>query len=175
VANGRKSRNFILSVRVGDNLITDQRGKEEAFFYAYELNLEALGLRLSELEAVFTNDEVWSVIKGMPKERAPGPDGFIGSFFQKAWRWIKRDVMAAVHKLYVGDDINFDKLNRAMIVLIPKMNNATEIGDYRPLSLIHSFAKLFAKLLAISLRPRMGEIISANQSIFIKLRAHLTR
>jgi hypothetical protein len=164
-------------------VITDQQGKEEAFFNAYnnllgsienrecELNLGMLDLKqmdLSDLDVMFTDDEVWSVIKEMPKEQAPGPDGYIGSFYHRAWRWIKGDVMAAVHKLYVGDGRGFEKLNRALIMLIPKKQGAIEVGDYRPISLIHSFAKLFSKLLATQLRPKMDGLISMNQSAFIK-------
>jgi hypothetical protein len=76
--------------------------------------------------------------------------------------------MAAIHKLYVGDGRGFAKLNRALITLIPKKQDASEVGDFRPISLIHSFAKLFAKLLAVRLRPKMDTLISANQSAFIR-------
>jgi mannosylglycoprotein endo-beta-mannosidase len=108
VANGRKARNFIPAVRVDNILITDQQGKEEVFFNAYknllgtienrdfDFDLHALGLRqhvLPDLDALFTDDEVWAVIKELPKDRAPGPDGFIGSFYQKAWTWIKINVI----------------------------------------------------------------------------------
>jgi hypothetical protein len=65
--------------------------------------------------------------------------------------------MAAIHKLYVGDGRGFAKLNRDLITLIPKKQEALEIGDFRPISLIHSFAKLFAKLLATRLSPKMDE------------------
>jgi hypothetical protein len=54
--------------------------------------------------------------------------------------------------------------------LIPKKPEAQKIGDYRPISLIHSFAMLFTKILAIRLRPRMETLVSANQSAFIKCR-----
>jgi hypothetical protein len=183
VANGRKARNFIPAVRVDNVLISDQKGKEDAFFHAYrallgtienrefELDLAALGLLQREpldLDDMFSEDEVWSVVKDLPKERAPGPDGFIGSFYQRAWAWIKRDVMAAIHKLHVGDGRGFAKLNRALITLIPKKQDALDIGDFRPISLIHSFAKLFAKLLATRLSPRMDEIVSKNRSAFIR-------
>jgi hypothetical protein len=76
--------------------------------------------------------------------------------------------MAAVLKLYVGDGRNFGKLNCAYITLVPKKSDAEEVGDYRPISLVHSFAKLFSKLLANRLRPKMEKLVSCNQSAFIK-------
>jgi hypothetical protein len=100
--------------------------------------------------------------------RAPGLDGFIGAFFQKAWSVIKHDIMAGILKLGVWDGRGFARLNRALITLIPKKQDAEFIGDFRPISLVHIFSKLFSKILANRMRRRMGEIISANKSSFIK-------
>jgi hypothetical protein len=137
------------------------------------MNLQELGVEnradfLEDLGAIFTEEEVWSIIKELPADRAPGLDGFIGAFYKRAWPVIKPTIMAAVLKLFVGDGCNFGRPNRALITLIPKKPDAQEIGDYRPISLVHSFAKLFTKLLATRLRPRMEELVSANQSAFIK-------
>ncbi|KAM0834610.1 hypothetical protein ACQ4PT_063479 [Festuca glaucescens] len=104
----------------------------------------------------------------MQPDRAPGPDGFSGGFYQRAWPIIKRDIMAAVLKLFVGDGRGFGKLNGAIITLIPKRLEAVEVGYYRPISLVHSFAKLFSKILANRLRPKMHSLVSMNQSAFIK-------
>ena len=79
--------------------------------------------------------------------------------------------MAVLLKLYVGDSRGFCRLNRAHIVLIPKKEDAEEIGDYRPISLPHSTSKLFAKLLANRVRRKMPEIVGANQSAFISGRS----
>jgi hypothetical protein len=43
-----------------------------------------------------------------------------------------------------------------------------DLKEFRPISLVHSFAKLVAKLLAIRLSPRMPELVSGNQSVFIR-------
>jgi len=40
--------------------------------------------------------------------------------------------------------------------------------DFRPISLIHSFAKLVTKLLANRLAPLLPSLISANQSAFVR-------
>lgn len=58
----------------------------------HTLDLQFLGLDeldLSDLEAIFTEEVVWNVIKEIPPDRAPGPDGFIGIFHHKAWSIIK--------------------------------------------------------------------------------------
>ena len=87
------------------------------------VNLEFLNMDshdLGELEEIFTEDEVWNAIKEMPADCAPGPDGFIGPFYQHAWHIIKHDIMAVMYKLYIGEGRGFGKLNRAHIILIPK-------------------------------------------------------
>ena len=59
----------------------------------HTLDLQFLGVEsvdLSDLEEIFTEEEVWAVIKELPADRAPGPDGFIGAFYHKAWNIIKR-------------------------------------------------------------------------------------
>jgi hypothetical protein len=88
------------------------------------------------------------VIKDMPADRAPSPGRFIGAFYQRDWLVIKHDIMAGILKLSVGDSRGFVRLKQALITLIPKKQDAVEIGDFRPISLVHSFSKLFSKLVA---------------------------
>ncbi|XP_073368076.1 uncharacterized protein [Aegilops tauschii subsp. strangulata] len=135
VANGRRTKNFIPHIRHNGELVSQQERKEEIFSDAYkqllgqasarDVNvdlgfLDMAHLNLSELDDIFTEEEVWSAIKEMHLERAPGPDGFTAAFYQKAWPIIKHEIMAVFLKLYVGDGRGFGKLNRAHIVLIPK-------------------------------------------------------
>ena len=41
------------------------------------------------------------------------------------------------------------------------------VSDFRPISLIHSFIKLFTKALARRLAPHMNQLVKTNQSAFI--------
>lgn len=43
-----------------------------------------------------------------------------------------------------------------------------QVKDYRPISLIHSFAKLVGKVLANRLAPLLPSIVSINQSAFVR-------
>ena len=64
---------------------------------------------------------------------------------------------------------NFEVLNSAYITLLPKKDDATNIRDYRPISLVHSFAKFVTKPLANMLAGRLDQMITPNQSAFIKV------
>ena len=133
-----------------------------------ELNMPSFDL--SELESPFSEEEVWKTICSLPSNKAPGPDGFTGKFYKVCWPIIKVDVMAAVSAVWSRKLCNFGVLNYAFITLLPKKDDATNIRDYRPISLVHSFAKLITKLLANRLAGRLDEMITPNQSAFIKSR-----
>ena len=76
--------------------------------------------------------------------------------------------MAAVSAVWSRKMGNFGVLNSAYITLIPKKEDATNIKEYRPISLVRSFAKLITKLLANRLASRLDQMITPNQSAFIK-------
>lgn len=139
-----------------------------------DLNWPELGytpLDLSGLDDPFTEAEIHKAIKEMPADKAPGPDGFTGKFFKSCWGIIKNDVVAAFNALHDARNKHFSLLNSANVVLIPKKEGVEGIEDYRPISLVHGFGKLFSKVLAIRLRPLMHSLISMNQSAFIRGRS----
>jgi hypothetical protein len=57
---------------------------------------------LQELSAPFSTQEIDDVIKYMPVEKAPGPDGFNGLFLKKCWHIIKDDIYALCFSFYEG-------------------------------------------------------------------------
>jgi hypothetical protein len=98
------------------------------------------------------------------------PNGFTGVFYRSCWEIIKQDVMASFQCLYnliVGP---LPKLNGALPTLLPKSEMAKRPSEFRPISLIHSFAKLVSKVLALRLAPHIDGLVSNAQSAFIKRR-----
>jgi hypothetical protein len=83
-----------------------------------------------------TEDEVRSVIANLPNDKAPGPDGFTGLFYKKAWGTIKMDVMNAFNAFWLLDFRSFNHLNDAYMILLKKKEHPAEIRDYRPISLM---------------------------------------
>ena len=137
------------------------------------LDLDFLGLHtddLSELDAPFYEEEVWDLVKRLPHGKAPGLDGFTVEFLQCCWDTVKVDFMVAFTKLHTLNGPGFQGLNQALIILLPKRCDAASLEDYRPISLIHIFAKLAAKIMAAQLAPRLGTMVDLNQCAFIKKR-----
>lgn len=56
-------------------------------------------------------------------------------------------------------------------MLLPKKVGDVRASDFRPVSLMHSVAKILCKLLARRLAPELKSIISTGQSAFIKGRS----
>jgi hypothetical protein len=54
------------------------------------------------------------------------------------------------------------------MILLRKKDHPLEIGDYWPISLIHSFGKLVTKCLAKRLAPMLDDLVMKNQSAFIR-------
>jgi hypothetical protein len=91
-----------------------------------KLNYPAFNL--TEMEEEIIQDEIKKAIVGMPKENAPGPDGFIGAFYNKCWDVIKGEVTATVLQLSQLRGGIFNLLNTAHIVLLSKKAVSS---DYR--------------------------------------------
>jgi hypothetical protein len=81
---------------------------------------------------------------------------------------IKDDVVAAMQAVWLGRDQGFGNLNEALITLLSKKDGAIDLTDFRPISLVHSFARLLTKVLARRLAPRMPELVDSNQRTFIR-------
>jgi len=160
-ARHRKRKNFISRLTTEEGVvITDHEQKEKNIFEFcdkllgvsldrdFTINLEELGtpsLNLEELDAPFSEEEVWKTINSIPSDKALGPDGFTGKFYKVCWQIIKDDIMSAMSAVWSRKFGNFHLLNSAYITLLPKKEDATSVKDFRPISLVHSFAKLVTK------------------------------
>ena len=110
------------------------------------------------------------VIKHMPTDRAPGPDGFTGLFMKKCWSILKKDFMSLVTEFYEGK-CNLECLNTSLIALIPKKLSPEFVGDFRPISLTNTCLKFLTKLLANRLQKVIFQCIHRNQYGFLRCRS----
>jgi hypothetical protein len=98
--------------------------------------------------------------------KAPGPDGFPARFYQRNWEVLRGNVIKAVKHFFTTGFMP-EGTNDTSIVLIPKIDNPTELKDYRPIGLCNVLYKVVSKCLVNRLRPMLQDIISPTQSAFI--------
>ena len=98
------------------------------------------------LVAPFSEEEIKEAIFNCYPEGVPGPDGLSFLFYQKFWDTIKKDVLAMFADFYKGE-LDIYRLNFALVTLVPKFNDACNMKQFRPVSLLNCSFKMFSKLL----------------------------
>lgn len=134
-------------------------------------SLDIPRLDLAHLECPFTVEEVEKIVKAMPLDKAPGLDGFTGRFFASCWHIIKIDFMKALEVFYRGDMQGLPAINKAIVSLLPKVDGAVDLKDFRHVSLVHGAIKIFDKILATRLSTELPKLVGIHQSAFIKGRS----
>ena len=118
------------------------------------------------LERKFEREEILQVVSDMEGDKAPGPNRFTMAFYQHCWRVVEKDVLAVFEEVF--HHCKFEKsLNATFLVLIPKKNDASDIRDFWPISLVGSVYKILAKVLANRLRMVLNQLISETQNSFV--------
>ena len=89
---------------------------------------------IENLNRSITSKEVKLVIKNLPKNKSPGPDGFPGEFYQT----FKEELTPIILKLFQKIEMEGklpNSLYEASITLIPKPDiDPTKKENYRPIS-----------------------------------------
>ena len=82
----------------------------------------------------FSEKEISDALFQIGPLKAPGPDGFPASFFQRNWGVLKENIIGAVKEFFITG-IMPEGANTTSIVLFPKVNNPSKLSEYRPISL----------------------------------------
>ena len=118
------------------------------------------------LSSRFEKEEIFQVVKDFQGDKSPGPDGFTMAFFQECWHVIETDILGFFNEFFEKGTFAYS-LNATFVTLIPKKQNAINIRDFHPISLIGSVYKILAKVLANRLRRVLDGLISESQNAFV--------
>ena len=141
---------------------------EEMDRFIEEFNLPRLNQEDTEImNNPITSTEIEAVIKYLPKNKSPGPDGFTGEFYQT----FREELMPILLKLFqkiAEEGTLLNSFYKATITLITKPDkDDTKKGNNRPVSLMNIDAKLLNKILANRIQQHIKKLIHYNQVGFI--------
>ena len=120
----------------------------------------------TELTREVTEEEIRDAVFAIGEDRVPGPDGFIGAFYQQLWNDIKDSVIQEV-KQFFRTRVMPTATNHTNICLIPKITRPQSMSDFRPIALCNVSYKIILKILVGRLKIHLSSIITENQAAFI--------
>ncbi|XP_074301067.1 uncharacterized protein LOC141632418 [Silene latifolia] len=119
-----------------------------------------------------TCDEIQKCLFSIPKDKAPGPDGYTSQFYKDAWDLVGEEVCAAVLNVFDSGKM-LTQINATLITLIPKLDRPESVKHFRPIACCNVIYKTISKLLCNRLAAILPNIISRNQGAFIHGRSIL--
>ena len=119
---------------------------EEMDKFLEKYNLPKLNQEeMENLNRPITSTEIETVIKNLPTNRSPGPDGFTAEFYQKFREELTPILLKLFQKIAEEGKLP-NSFYEATITLIPKPDkDATKREHYRPISLMDIDQKSLTK------------------------------
>jgi len=122
---------------------------------------------VAQLLKVPTVAEIRDVVASMPKNKAPGPDGFPVEFIWEAWDVVGQDVLDAVQAFFTSGFLPRN-YNATAITLIPKVPGADKLTQFRPVSCCTTVYKVIARLIKQKLKLFISDAVQGNQVGFVQ-------
>ncbi|KAL3690413.1 hypothetical protein R1sor_016722 [Riccia sorocarpa] len=107
--------------------------------------------------------EVESIVRSLPRDKAPGEDGVTAEILQQSWEWVGTPCISFLTAVWIGE--NLGQTNRTAIVkLIPKNADKLQLKNWRPISLLSLTYKLIAEILANRLKELIRKLVDEDQT-----------
>lgn len=122
------------------------------------------------LVAVPTQLEILHVLQQMGSLKSPGPNGFNVLFYKSYWSTVGDAVSHEVQCFFSTGKLK-PAFNHTFIALLPKINSAFKVEQFRPIALCNVVYKIITKIIAGRLRPLLELIVHPSQAAFVPKRS----
>ena len=122
---------------------------------------------IENMNKPITSNEIETVIKNLPTNKSPEPDGITGEFYQTFREELTPNLLK-FFKTIAGEGTLPDSFYETTITLIPKSDrDTTRKENYRPISLMNIDVKILNQILANRIEQHIKRVIHHDQVGFI--------
>ncbi|KAK1683606.1 hypothetical protein QYE76_044454 [Lolium multiflorum] len=120
----------------------------------------------ADLSPPFTHEEIKNAFFSMNRLSSPGPEGFGAAFYSTFWTTVALDVFELFASFF-EETIDLARINRALLVLLPKVDAATHPSQFCPISLQNCVMKAITNVLTSRLQKAIQTLVDADQTGFL--------
>ena len=120
-------------------------------------------------EGTVTLNECEKAIKIMKNNKSLGSDGLTVEFYKTFWPDIANILVDSFNEAFSMGNLSYSQ-NLSILTLIYKKGDQTNLKNYRPISLTNVDYRILAFTLALRLQKAIGNVISPEQSGYVKNR-----
>ncbi len=117
----------------------------------------------AKISGALSEAELYKALQGMESGKAPGIDGLPVEWYKTFWAELKEDLLEVLNESLAEGRLPLS-CRRAVLTLLPKKGDLTDIKCWRPVSLLCSDYKLLSKALTNRLAGVMSCVIHPDQT-----------
>lgn len=116
-----------------------------------------------DCDGPFSLDELDVAVKQLGLNKSPGLDGLTSEFYQFFWPVLKNDLLSVFNDSILTGSLPVS-CRRAIITLLPKKGDLLDVANWRPVSLLNTDYKIYAKVVANRLKNVIDQVVATDQS-----------
>ena len=133
-----------------------------------DTNIKISDIERGKLDNKVLKPEIRASLMSMQNDKAPGCDGLTVNFYKHFWNLLENAYFEMINTAIAEKCMPLSSM-KGTISLLPKgSKNPLLLKNWRPLTLLNNDYKIMAKLLARRIQPTLDNIISNDQTGFMK-------
>ncbi|GJR31762.1 RNA-directed DNA polymerase, eukaryota, reverse transcriptase zinc-binding domain protein [Tanacetum coccineum] len=164
VIKGKNQRNIIVSILDKNRNMVEGDDVAKQFVEHYK---EFLGQEKQVDDIPVTNNEIKTAMFDIGDNKDSGSNGYTSRFFKKAWHIVGEDICKAIKEFFKLGKL-LGEINATIITLVPKIEHAKTVGDFRPISYCNVLYKCISKILTDRMKDGLNSLVNHNHCAFIK-------